>query len=79
MAVTFGCIFALFSFMGGIFVVYRKMVYGIPILGWASIMVSIFLVGGVQLLIIGILGQYLGMTYREVQQRPLYLIRERLT
>jgi dolichol-phosphate mannosyltransferase len=47
-------------------------------MGYASIIVSIFFVGGIQLLVLGIFGEYLGRTYQEVQRRPLYIINESL-
>ena len=46
--------------------------------GWALLLIAILFLGGAQLLMIGVLGEYLGRIYGEVQQRPLYLVRERL-
>ena len=57
-------------------VIVRKIVFGDPVAGWASTICIILLVGGVQLLSIGILGQYLAKTYTEVKQRPHFIIRE---
>lgn len=54
----------------------KKHIYGIPVEGWTSLMVVVCLFGGLQLLCIGIIGEYLGRTYREVQARPLYVIDE---
>ncbi|MFN3740965.1 MAG: glycosyltransferase family 2 protein [Thermodesulfovibrionales bacterium] len=64
------------SFLTGLYFIYRKIFFSIPILGYASIIVSIFFVGGIQLLVLGILGEYLGRTYQEVQRRPLYIVKE---
>jgi glycosyltransferase involved in cell wall biosynthesis len=64
------------SFIVGMCFIYRKIFYGIPVLGYASIIVSIFFVGGIQLLVLGIFGEYLGRTYQEVQRRPLYIVNE---
>jgi dolichol-phosphate mannosyltransferase len=46
--------------------------------GWTSLMVAVLFVGGVQLIALGIIGEYLGRVYDEVKQRPLYLIKEQL-
>jgi len=62
-------------FVGGYFL-YRKIFFGIPVLGYASTIVAVFFVGGVQLLVIGILGSYLGRVYQAVQRRPLYVLKE---
>ena len=43
--------------------------------GWTSLIVTILLVGGVQTLILGIIGEYIGRLFLEVKRRPLYLIR----
>ncbi|MBI4680395.1 MAG: hypothetical protein HY753_04095 [Nitrospirae bacterium] len=55
---------------------WRRFFYGIPVMGFASIIVSIFFIGGIQLLVLGIFGEYLGRTYQEGQKRPLYIISE---
>jgi hypothetical protein len=44
--------------------------------GWTSLAVTVLFLGGVQLLAIGILGEYIGRIYEEVKQRPLYLVRD---
>ncbi len=71
-----GFISSLISLIVGIYFIFRKIFFGIPVLGYASIIVSVFFVGGIQLLVLGILGEYLGRTYQEVQKRPLYVVRE---
>lgn len=55
--------------------IYRKITYGIPVLGWASLLTSILFVGGIQIIILGVLGEYIGRTYMESKHRPLYIIR----
>src|ERR1051325_2245364 len=46
--------------------------------GWASLLACLMVVGGVQLLVLGIIGEYLGRVYDEVRRRPLYLVRDRV-
>jgi hypothetical protein len=64
--------------MFGVYLVVKKIVYGIPLLGYTSIMVSLFFLGGIILLVLGVIGEYVGRIYEEVQGRPLYLIKEKL-
>lgn len=59
-----------------IFVVVRTLLFGDPVAGWPSLVCVILLVGGLQLLCTGILGQYLAKTYLETKRRPLYLVEE---
>ena len=78
LATYVGVTSSLISFIVGMYFLYRKIAYGIPVLGYASIIISILFVGGIQLLVLGILGEYLGRTYQEIQRRPLYIVRESL-
>jgi glycosyltransferase involved in cell wall biosynthesis len=78
LAIYLGLVSSLFSLVTGGYFLYKRLFYNIPVLGYASIIVSIFFVGGIQLLMLGILGEYLGRTYQEVQRRPLYIVRERV-
>jgi dolichol-phosphate mannosyltransferase len=55
-------------------VLYQKFVTGAAILGWASTLISILFMGAVQLLTIGLIGEYLGRIYDEVKNRPYYII-----
>jgi glycosyltransferase involved in cell wall biosynthesis len=56
--------------------VVRTLVLGVDVPGYASIMVAILFIGGVQILSIGVLGEYIGRIYEEVKRRPLYLVDE---
>ena len=71
-----GLVFCVISFLLILFIVIRTLIYGDPTSGWPSMVCIIFLVSGVQLFSLGIIGQYLSKTYLEVKNRPIYIIRE---
>ncbi len=73
-----GVIAALFAFVGMAFVMIRAALYGDPVAGWPSMMAVILFIGGVQLLALGVIGEYLGRMYNESKQRPLYLVDQQL-
>ncbi len=71
-----GIILFFISIVGIIFIIVRQLLYGGSAYGWPSMICVILLVGGLQLLSIGILGQYLSKTYLETKRRPIYIIKE---
>lgn len=75
-AVYVGLCSALVAFAGGLFVIYEKLFTDKAILGWASTIVSITFLGGLILMTLGIIGEYIGRIYDEVKQRPLYVVGE---
>lgn len=70
-----GAITALIAFAYAGFLVLRTLVLGVDVPGYASLMVIVLMLGGVNLLSLGIIGEYLGRTYTEVKGRPLYIVR----
>jgi len=74
-----GVFVAFLSFVYAAVVVFEKLVYGIEISGYASIMTVILFLGGIQIIGIGILGEYLGRVYMETKKRPRYIISEIVT
>lgn len=71
-----GAIMALFASISIIFVVIRALVTSTSVAGWASTISIMLFIGGVQLLVLGIIGRYIGNIYLEVKQRPIYVARE---
>ncbi len=71
-----GVVLSLLAFIYGSFLIIRTLILGIDVPGYASLMVTMLFIGGVQLITLGILGEYLGRIYEETKQRPLYFIRE---
>ncbi len=68
---------ALVSLAYGLFIVVRTLVYGIDLPGYASLLVAIIFFGSVQLISVGMLGEYIGRIYMETKRRPLYIVRKR--
>ncbi|GIX34725.1 MAG: hypothetical protein KatS3mg126_0504 [Lysobacteraceae bacterium] len=77
-ATYLGLAAALLAFAGGTWVVLKTLIWGDPVAGYPSLMVVILALGGLQLMALGILGEYLGRLYMEAKGRPLYLVAETL-
>jgi len=71
-----GLTVAFFSFLFGILIIYRTLVFGDPVRGYPSLMVVVLFLSGVQLIALGIMGEYLGRMFDETKNRPLYLVTE---
>jgi dolichol-phosphate mannosyltransferase len=67
-----------FSFCAGLLVLYVRLFTDHATPGWASPVVSILFIGGLILVTLGIIGEYLGRIYDEVKRRPLYVIKEEI-
>lgn len=76
MAVKIGFFISSIAFLFGIFWIIRYLVSGVPVMGWTSLMVSVWFVGGLIFSLLGILGLYIGRVFDEVKYRPLYVIQE---
>jgi glycosyltransferase involved in cell wall biosynthesis len=64
---------AMIAFLYAIWIIYKTLAWGEPVAGYPSLMVAILFLGGVQLITLGIMGEYLGRMFNETKQRPLYL------
>jgi polyisoprenyl-phosphate glycosyltransferase len=71
-----GAVVAMFALGYAGFIAVRTLAFGIKLPGYASIMVSVLFLGGVQLISLGVLGEYVGRILTEAKQRPLYVVRE---
>ncbi len=69
-----GLIVSLLSFGYASFLIFRTLIAGVDLPGYASLMVVILFLGGIQLISLGVLGEYLGRVFIEVKRRPIYLI-----
>lgn len=75
-SVFIGILFCLISFISIIVIIVKTLCFGDPVGGWPSMMCIIFMVSGIQLFSIGIIGAYLSKTYLEAKKRPIYIIKE---
>ena len=76
LSVGLGLIMTVLSFLYGSYIIVRAIVGDVAIEGWASLIVSVYFVGGVILFVLGITGIYIGKLYNEIKKRPLYVIAE---
>ena len=72
----FGILMTLVSFLGLLFVVVRRLIFGDPVAGWASTICILLFVSGLQLFCLGIIGQYIAKIYAETKHRPHFIISE---
>lgn len=72
----FGLLVTMLAFLRGSWILIRTLIFGIDVPGYASLMTAILFFGGVQLVSLGIIGEYLGRIYIETKQRPLYVVKQ---
>ncbi|MCR8915805.1 glycosyltransferase family 2 protein [Marinobacter panjinensis] len=78
MASYLGMLLAFGSFIYGAYVIIKTIVWGDPVPGYPSLMTVVLFIGGIQLMFLGVLGEYLGRMFDETKRRPLYLIQEHI-
>ena len=71
-----GFIVSLFAFLYMIYVFIKALIYGDPVQGYPTLVILILFLGGIQLLSLGIIGEYIGRIYNETKNRPDYIVRE---
>lgn len=77
LATNFGVVISFLSFLYGIYVLSAKLFTDKVVPGWTSLLISVLFLGGIQLLCIGILGEYLGKLFIESKQRPVYIVKDK--
>lgn len=73
-----GFITSIIAFGGILYALYMRIFTDNYVEGWTLLMISILLIGGIILLVLGIIGEYVGRIYGEIKQRPLYIIRDKI-
>jgi polyisoprenyl-phosphate glycosyltransferase len=76
LATYLGLAVATSAFVYGAIIIYKTLVYGNPVAGYPSLMVVVLFLGGIQLVGLGIIGEYLGRMFDESKNRPLYLVQD---
>ncbi len=74
LSIRFGFTISLLAFTYGGYIVFRALFHGTPIMGWSSLIASLYFLGGIIISILGVLGVYLGKAFDETKRRPLYIV-----
>jgi dolichol-phosphate mannosyltransferase len=78
-AIYFGILSGFLGFIGIIYEIIKRMIYPDAfVTGWIGLFIAVMFLGGIQLMTIGIIGEYIGKIYKEIQKRPRYLIKEKI-
>jgi dolichol-phosphate mannosyltransferase len=78
LSVAMGMISAVVALVGIVYALSLRLFTNIWVEGWTALMIAVLFIGGVQLISIGILGEYIGRIYNEIKKRPLYVVEEYL-
>jgi len=71
-----GILFALLGFIYALFIVFNKIFWAVPVEGWSSLMVVLLVVSGIQMLMLGVLGEYLWRNFDESRKRPPFIVKD---
>ena len=72
-----GFIISLLGVLAGVYALFSKL-FGVTVSGWTSIILSIWILGGIQLISLGLIGEYIGKIYKETKHRPKYFIEQKI-
>ena len=78
LSIALGLIAAALALVGIAYALFMRIFTSVWVEGWTALMIAVLFMGGVQLLCLGILGEYIGRIYSEVKRRPLYVVAERM-
>lgn len=73
-----GFLTSIAAFVGIVYALYMRLFTNNFVEGWTLLMISILMIGGIILLVLGIIGEYVGRIYGEIKQRPLYIIKDKM-
>jgi len=76
LSALFGCVISFFAFLFMLWIIAKTLLIGDPVAGYPSLMTIILFLGGIQLISLGIIGEYLGRIFNETKNRPLYFVDE---
>ncbi|UCH93852.1 MAG: glycosyltransferase [Candidatus Aminicenantes bacterium] len=77
LSILLGLFFAVLAFGYGVYAILTKLLTDQAVPGWASVLASVLFIGGIQLIVLGIIGEYIGKLVMESKQRPHYIIRKK--
>ena len=77
-AFIIGFLVSFFAFIYGSYVILRTLIFGVGLSGWASTIVIISFLGGIQLIVLGVIGEYIARIYEQVKNRPHFIIEEEI-
>ncbi|MMZ50423.1 hypothetical protein D1872_121400 [compost metagenome] len=76
LSATFGFIISICAFLYMLWVIIKTLMFGVSVAGYSSLMTVILFIGGIQLISLGVIGEYLGRVFNETKNRPLYFVNE---
>ncbi len=69
-------VISFFAFVIGVVIILKKIIFGDPVQGFATLITTILFLGGVQLISLGVIGEYLSRIYIETKNRPIFIVEE---
>lgn len=73
---TLGIIISIIGFISAIFLIVNKLMFNVPVQGWTTMMITVLILSGIQMLTLGVIGEYLWRNFDETRGRPTYIVDE---